>query len=391
MFLLKLFTCNIRVKSSAKIDPFVKTTIDNVSRQRIESSLTQIESIMPGKSKKKKKRGEQFSVQSGNDFRAAKQRQNGLPAEIVHSPEIAFISKETKEAKRLKRTKKAKKSRLREEKRLKRSKQIEKMETNEQSKLKEQRNHKGRNARSLKQQGGDDDTNDHSEDISILNSEAMEDIAIEPSISLQQISKPKKETRIVPVKIGSTWTFKTLSESDPKFKDPPQENNSLSELSSILPMKRGHISLTGTESGCNENRRKRVKITTEKERILIPTPGARRKRTAGEFKSQQGNILISTGEELADNQNGRQSPTLSSTTNSSSTSWSDRPLIETLRESRESNRVHSDGTVDPGRRATRKEKCEQVADIWQENPGKIRGRLGTSEDMEVEESTQLYF
>lgn len=155
-------------------------------------------------------------------------------------------------------------------------------------------------------------------------------------------------------------------------------------------MKRGPISLTDTGSGFNETRRKRAKITTEKEGILIPTPVARRKRTPGEFKSQQGNILISTGEELADNQNGRQSPTFSSTTNSSSTSWSDRPLIETLRESRGSNRVHSDGTVDPGRRATRKEKCEQVADIWQENPGKIRGRLGTSEDMEVEESTQLY-
>lgn len=333
--------------------------------------------------------GEQFSVQSGNNFRAAKHAQNGLAAANVHSPEIAFISKEAKEVKRVKRTKKAKKSRSREEKLLKRSKQTEKTGTNEQSKLKERKNHKGRNEKSLKHQGGDD-TNDHPEDISILNSEAIGDIAIEPSISLQQIFKPKKETRIVPVKIGSSWTFKILRESDPEFKDPPRENHSLSDLSSSLPMKRGPISLTDTGSGFNETRRKRAKITTEKEGILIPTPVARRKRTPGEFKSQQGNILISTGEELADNQNGRQSPTFSSTTNSSSTSWSDRPLIETLRESRGSNRVHSDGTVDPGRRATRKEKCEQVADIWQENPGKIRGRLGTSEDMEVEESTQLY-
>lgn len=153
--------------------------------------------------------GEQFSVQSGNNFRAAKHAQNGLAAANVHSPEIAFISKEAKEVKRVKRTKKAKKSRSREEKLLKRSKQTEKTGTNEQSKLKERKNHKGRNEKSLKHQGGDD-TNDHPEDISILNSEAIGDIAIEPSISLQQIFKPKKETRIVPVKIGSSWTFKIL-------------------------------------------------------------------------------------------------------------------------------------------------------------------------------------
>ena len=353
--------------------------MDDVSRQHLESGLAQIEVNLARKRERATEDGEQFPAKGGDDFYTAKHGPNGQTAENIQSAKIGIISMETKEAKRLKGSKKTEKAGLREKVQLKRSKKTEKMRKDEQAKLKERKSHKGRKAKSLGQQD-DDNINENPEDISML----------DQSIAVHQLPKPNKETRIVPMKVGDFWEYITLGESGQKSKEPPQEKNSPLSISSTLPMKRGLISSTETEYGSNETRRKRTKTATGDEMIPTPTPRARRKQPPGEFESQHGKTLVQIGKELTDDQNGAQSPSCSNATSGTSSSWSDSPLIDALRASLGHNEVHGDGTLDSGRGTTLKDEYKQVPDTWQEYPGKIRGRLETSEDLEVEESKQLY-
>lgn len=365
--------------SISKMNPFNDTAMDSVARQRLESGLAQIEANMARKEEEKKERelsrdGGQENTHMGRSEQIWRNEENDITSDSL---EIRASSKKEKGARRLDRAKNAAKARLRGDRGLK-SKKAKDARKRDKS-VKKHRRHKDRKALKEKSSKLANDINDHSEDISILDHGTPTASTEGPDEANAGFSKPVQETRIVPVKIGGFWQFHIVALQQT---NPDGETNTIPHRSTALLGKTVTGSSPETDSEDDMVRNKRAK-TASVEEIITPTP-ASRVNLAGSLNTQLGNALSLLGRGTSDQQNEPQSPSSGSTTSSSSSSSSlgtslAAQAYQTFVRTKERARAEDDAA---------KGAYETVPDTWQDNPGKVRGRLQTSEDTEIEESRQ---
>ena len=370
------------------MDPFNDIAMDGIGPQRLESGLAQIEANMARKQEEKRKERElnrdsgEENKHTGRSDQIGQNEENDIAS---HCPEKRARSKEEKEANRLYREKTAAKARSRGDGALesKKSKDARKRDKSK----KRHRSHKDRKALKETSSKLANDINDHAEDISsILDDDTPTETMTDSAKASTGVFSPMKETRIVPVKVGGFWQFPTVGNRQAKPEESPRDTNTPPRRSNTLLGKRGPSSSPETDSEDNMVRKKRVKMTSNDEEIITPTTASRVK-LAGSLNTRVGKTLALQGRDTGDQQNEEQSPSSMSTTSSasSSSSLSTAWLSEVFQKyvGRREHAVGDDGVT---ANDTPKAVYETVPDAWQDRPGKVRGRLQTSEDTEMEES-----